>query len=107
LQAKEDGGGTSDFYQKVSEFLACTQLSDVTCWKAELASHFQNQLCPLLPEIPSVLLSDIAALNPDPQAVEKVFAVPNGFYWQTVETDEKYFPTSSTIEACRDRHTEV
>lgn len=41
------------------------------------------------------------------QAVEKVFAVPNGFYWQTVETDEKYFPNSSDIEACRDIDTEV
>lgn len=41
------------------------------------------------------------------QAVEKVFAVPNGFYWQTVESDEKYFPNSSNIEACRDIDTEV
>uniref|UniRef100_A0A8B9DLA1 Dynein axonemal assembly factor 8 n=1 Tax=Anser cygnoides TaxID=8845 RepID=A0A8B9DLA1_ANSCY len=40
-------------------------------------------------------------------AVEKVFAVPNGFYWQTVETDEKYFPNSSNIEACSDIDTEV
>jgi len=39
--------------------------------------------------------------------VEKVFAVPNGFYWQTVETDEEYFPDSSDIEACRDIDTEV
>nr|XP_047917533.1 dynein axonemal assembly factor 8 isoform X7 [Anser cygnoides] len=41
------------------------------------------------------------------KAVEKVFAVPNGFYWQTVETDEKYFPNSSNIEACSDIDTEV
>lgn len=41
------------------------------------------------------------------QAVEKAFAVPNGFYWQTVETDEKYFPNSSNIEACSDTDTEV
>lgn len=41
------------------------------------------------------------------QAVEKVFAVPNGFYWQTVETDEKYFPNGSDMEACRDIDTEV
>ncbi|XP_021266990.1 uncharacterized protein C16orf71 homolog isoform X7 [Numida meleagris] len=34
-------------------------------------------------------------------AAEKVFAVPSGFYWQAVETDEKYFPNSSDIEACR------
>ncbi|KFQ93255.1 hypothetical protein Y956_05267, partial [Nipponia nippon] len=107
LQTKEDLRGTSIFYQKISAFLACTWLPDVIWWRAELANCFQNQLCPLLPEIPSVLLSSITAVNPDPQAVEKVFAVPNGFYWQTTETDEEYFPNSSDIEACRDVDTEV
>ncbi|XP_074696955.1 dynein axonemal assembly factor 8 isoform X2 [Strix aluco] len=107
IKTKEDLQGTSTFYQKISAFLACTWLPDVIWWRAELANHFQNQLCSLLPEIPSVLLSYVTAVNPDPQAVEKVFAVPNGFYWQTVETDEKYFPNSSDIEACRDTDTEV
>ncbi|XP_075021950.1 dynein axonemal assembly factor 8 [Calonectris borealis] len=107
IKTKEDLRGTSIFYQKISAFLACTWLPDVIWWRAELTNRFQNQLCPLLPEIPSVLLSYVTAVNPDPQAVEKVFAVPNGFYWQTVETDEKYFPNSSDIEACRDIDTEV
>ncbi|XP_075371346.1 dynein axonemal assembly factor 8 isoform X1 [Mycteria americana] len=107
IKTKDDLRGTSIFYQKISAFLVCTWLPDVIWWREELANHFQKQLCPLLPEIPSVLLSDITAVNPDPQAVEKVFAVPNGFYWQTVETDEKYFPNSSDIEACRDIDTEV
>ncbi|XP_009982537.1 PREDICTED: uncharacterized protein C16orf71 homolog, partial [Tauraco erythrolophus] len=106
IKTKEDLQGTSIFYQKISAFLACTWLPDVIWWRAELANHFQTQLCPLLPEIPSVLLSYVTAVNPDPQAVEKVFVVPNGFYWQTVETDEKYFPNSSSIEACRDTDTE-
>ncbi|KAM6054412.1 LOW QUALITY PROTEIN: dynein axonemal assembly factor 8 [Chlamydotis macqueenii] len=107
IKTKEDLQGTSIFYQKISAFLACTWLPDVIWWRAELANHFRNQLCPLLPEIPSVLLSYVTAVNPDPQAVEKMFVVPNGFYWQTVETDEKYFPNSSDIEACSDRDTEV
>ncbi|KAM6197249.1 dynein axonemal assembly factor 8 isoform 1-T1 [Sarcoramphus papa] len=107
IKTKDDLHGTSIFYQKISAFLACTWLPDVIWWRAELANRFQNQLCPLLPEIPSVLLSYVTAVNPDPQAVEKVFAVSNGFYWQTVETDEKYFPNSSDIEACRDIDTEV
>ncbi|KAM6077550.1 dynein axonemal assembly factor 8 isoform 2-T2 [Theristicus caerulescens] len=106
-KTKEDLQGTSIFYQKISAFLACTWLPDVIWWREELADRFQNQLCPLLPEIPSVLLSYVTAVNPDPQAVEKVFAEPNGFYWQTIETDEKYFPNSSDIEACRDVDTEV
>ncbi|XP_064886968.1 dynein axonemal assembly factor 8 isoform X6 [Columba livia] len=107
IKTKEDLQGTSIFYQKISAFLACTWLPDVVWWRAELANLFQNQLCPLLPEIPSVLLNCITAVNPDPQAVEKVFVVPNGFHWQTVETDEEYFPHSSDIKACRDTDTEV
>ncbi|XP_038007548.1 uncharacterized protein C16orf71 homolog isoform X4 [Motacilla alba alba] len=99
--------GTSSFYQKVSAFLTSTWLPDLIWWGDELAGHFQNQLCPLLPAIPSVLLSNITAVNPDPQAVEKVFAVPKGFYWQTVESDDKHFPDSSAMEACRDTDTEV
>ncbi|XP_068886355.1 dynein axonemal assembly factor 8, partial [Aphelocoma coerulescens] len=99
--------GTSRFYQKISAFLTSTWLPDLIWWRNELASHFQDQLCLLLPEIPSVLLSNITAVNPDPQAVEKVFAAPKGFYWQTVESDDKRFPDSSAMEACRDTDTEV
>ncbi|XP_053813890.1 dynein axonemal assembly factor 8 isoform X4 [Vidua chalybeata] len=99
--------GKSSFYQKISAFLTSTWLPDLIWWRDELASHFQNQLCPLLPAIPSVLLSDITTVNPDPQAVEKAFAVPKGFYWQTVESDDKHFPDSSAMEACRDTDTEV
>ncbi|KGL84668.1 hypothetical protein N309_05025, partial [Tinamus guttatus] len=107
LQTKEDLQETSTLYQKISAFLSHTQLPDVIWWSAELAHHFQNQPYLLLPEIPSVLLSDVTAVDPDPQAVEKVFAVPAGFYWQTVETAEECFPNSSTIEASRDTDTEV
>ncbi|XP_072791635.1 dynein axonemal assembly factor 8 isoform X1 [Taeniopygia guttata] len=111
-QAQESGTaehlqGTPSFYQKISAFLTSTWLPDLIWWRDELASHFQNQLCPLYPAIPSVLLSNITAVNPDPQAVEKAFAVPKGFYWQTVESDDKHFPDSSAMEACRDTDTEV
>ncbi|XP_058278612.1 dynein axonemal assembly factor 8 [Hirundo rustica] len=105
--AAEHLQGTSRFYQSVSAFLTSTWLPDVIWWRDELASRFQNHLCPLLPGIPSVLLSNITAVNPDPQAVEKAFAVPKGFYWQTVESDDKHFPDSSAMEACRDTDTEV
>ncbi|XP_017923172.2 uncharacterized protein C16orf71 homolog [Manacus vitellinus] len=106
-QNTEDLRGPSVFYQKISAFLASTWLPDVIWWRAELASCFQNQPCPLLHDIPSVLLSNVVAVNPDPQAAEKVFVVPNGFYWQTVESGDKYFPDSSAMEACRDTDTEV
>nr|XP_025036287.1 uncharacterized protein C16orf71 homolog isoform X2 [Pelodiscus sinensis] len=106
-KAKDDLRGTSIFYQQISTYLSHTWLSSVIWWHGELTSHLQSQLYPLLPEIPVVRLSCITAVNPDPKAVEKAFAMPAGFYWQTVETDEKYFPHSSDIGASTDLDTEV
>ncbi|KAM6424570.1 dynein axonemal assembly factor 8 isoform 2-T2 [Liasis olivaceus] len=99
--------GMSLFYQQISTFLTQTSLLDVLWWKGQLCSHLQNQLYPFLPEIPDVHLSYFATLNSDSAAAEKVFAVPAGFYWQTVETDEKYFPSSSGIRESSDVGTEV
>ncbi|XP_074988968.1 dynein axonemal assembly factor 8 isoform X2 [Caretta caretta] len=106
-KAKEALRGTSIFYQQISTYLSHTWLPNVIWWSRELTSRLQNQLYPLLPEIPAVRLNCITALNPDPKAVEKAFAMPAGFYWQTVETDEKYFLNSSDIGASADIDTEV
>ncbi|XP_053899158.1 dynein axonemal assembly factor 8 [Malaclemys terrapin pileata] len=106
-KAKEALRGTSIFYQQISTYLSHTWLPNVIWWSKELTSRLQNQLYPLLPEIPAVRLNCITAINPDPKAVEKAFAMPTGFYWQTVETDEKYFPNSSDIGASADIDTEV
>ncbi|XP_019363117.1 PREDICTED: uncharacterized protein C16orf71 homolog isoform X1 [Gavialis gangeticus] len=106
-KAKEDLEGTSIFYQQISTFLSHTRLPNVIWWEAELTNCLQNQLYSLCPEIPTVGLSCVSTINPDPKAVEKAFAVPAGFYWQTIETDEKYFPSSSDIGTSRDIDTEV
>ncbi|XP_030434468.1 uncharacterized protein C16orf71 homolog isoform X3 [Gopherus evgoodei] len=105
--AKEALRGTTIFYQQMSAYLSHTWLPNVIWWSRELTSRLQNQLYPLLPEIPAVRLNCITSINPDPKAVEKAFAMPTGFYWQTVETDEKYFPDSSDIGASTDIDTEV
>ncbi|XP_050824006.1 dynein axonemal assembly factor 8 isoform X8 [Gopherus flavomarginatus] len=106
-KAKEALRGTTIFYQQMSAYLSHTWLPNVIWWSRELTSRLQNQLYPLLPEIPAVRLNCITTINPDPKAVEKAFAMPAGFYWQTVETDEKYFPDSSDIGASTDIDTEV
>ncbi|XP_061456052.1 dynein axonemal assembly factor 8 isoform X3 [Rhineura floridana] len=92
---------------KISTFLSETYLSDVVWWKMQLDRHLRNQSYPFLPEIPAVRLSHIATINSDSTALEKAFAVPAGFYWQTVETDEKYFPSSSDIGESSEMDTEV
>ncbi|XP_048817901.1 dynein axonemal assembly factor 8 isoform X4 [Lagopus muta] len=67
IKTKEDLQEMSIFYQRISEFLSLIWLPDVTWWRAELCSCFQSHLYPLLPEIPSALLSYIPTVNPDPQ----------------------------------------
>ncbi|XP_053131635.1 dynein axonemal assembly factor 8-like isoform X2 [Hemicordylus capensis] len=106
-QPKEFLQGTSPFYQQVSMFLSHTSLSDAIWWKEGLTSQLQNQPYPLLPEIPAVRLSCVAVIHTDPAAAEKAFAVPAGFYWQTVETDEEYFPSSSGLRERSEMETEV
>ncbi|XP_077172689.1 dynein axonemal assembly factor 8 isoform X2 [Paroedura picta] len=98
---------TSPFYQQTSAYLSRTSLPSVLGWKAELAGRLQDQPCPFLPEIPDVCLSDIAAVDPDPQAAEDACPVPAGFHWQTVETEEKYFAGGSDIRESSDTDTEV
>ncbi|XP_039205834.1 uncharacterized protein C16orf71 homolog isoform X2 [Crotalus tigris] len=99
--------GTSLFYQQISTFLTQTSLLDVLWWKAELCSHLQSQFYPFLLEIPDVHLSYFASVNSDSAVAEKIFATPAGFYWQTVETDEKCFPNGSSIRESNDVGTEV
>nr|XP_038042800.1 uncharacterized protein C16orf71 homolog isoform X7 [Anas platyrhynchos] len=67
IKTEEDLQGISIFYQRITEFLSCTWLPDVIWWRPELVNCFQNQLYPLAPEIPSVLLSCITTVSPDPQ----------------------------------------
>uniref|UniRef100_A0A670JHR1 Dynein axonemal assembly factor 8 n=1 Tax=Podarcis muralis TaxID=64176 RepID=A0A670JHR1_PODMU len=107
LKPKNSLQGMSLFHQQSSVFLSQTSLLDVIWWKAQLDSHMQNQSYPFLPEIPPIHLSHFATLNSDSMALEKVFAVPAGFYWQTVETDEKYFPSGSDIRESSDTDSEV
>ncbi|XP_040430157.1 uncharacterized protein C16orf71 homolog isoform X5 [Cygnus olor] len=67
IKTEDDLQGISIFYQRITEFLSCTWLPDVIWWRPELVNCFQNQLYPLAPEIPSVLLSCITTVSPDPQ----------------------------------------
>ncbi|XP_025050211.1 uncharacterized protein C16orf71 homolog [Alligator sinensis] len=66
-KGKEDLGGTSIFYQQISTFLSHTWLPDVIWWEAELTNCLQDQPYSLLPEIPTVRLSCVSTINPDPK----------------------------------------
>ncbi|XP_069502974.1 dynein axonemal assembly factor 8 [Ambystoma mexicanum] len=106
-KTKEDLRGMSTFYQNVSKYLSHTWLQSITWWRDALNHCLQDQIFPVLPEVPAMRLSSVTTINPDPEAVEKAFASPRGFYWQTVETDEKIcsIGTDQVIDA--DTETEV
>ncbi|XP_068100303.1 dynein axonemal assembly factor 8-like isoform X2 [Hyperolius riggenbachi] len=91
---KDSLRGTSSFYQQMSLFLSHNTLQSATWWTEELLHQLQGQLFPVNLDIPAVRLSSIAVLNPDPEAVDKVFSTSSGFFWQTVETEEKLSPLS-------------
>lgn len=97
LQIAEHLQGTSTFYQKISAFLTSTWLPDVIWWRDELVSHFQNQLWPLLPGIPSVLLSDITAVSPDPQVLYRNAWTAGNFF---IRSSESFFPVLTDILVC-------
>ncbi|XP_040212492.1 uncharacterized protein LOC120943324 [Rana temporaria] len=104
-KGKERLRGTSNFYQQISLYLSHTTLQSVTCWREELSHQLQGQLFTLNVDVPAVRLSSIAVLNPDPEAVYKVFSSSSGFFWQTLETEEKLCPLSLNIPT--DMDTEV
>ncbi|XP_073409597.1 dynein axonemal assembly factor 8-like isoform X2 [Dendrobates tinctorius] len=84
--------GTSNFYLHVSTFLSHHTLQSISSWKEGVIRQLQGRLFPLHLEVPAMRLSSIVMLNPDPQAVEKVFCSPCGFLWKTTDTEEKLSP---------------
>ncbi|XP_078519163.1 dynein axonemal assembly factor 8 isoform X2 [Lissotriton helveticus] len=106
-KTKEDMRGMSTFYQKICKYLSHTLLQNVIWWRGPLIHRLQDHIFPVLPEIPAVRLNSITTINPDPEAVEKAFSSPRGFYWQTIETDEKICSNGTDHGIDADTETEV
>ncbi|KAG8433208.1 hypothetical protein GDO86_017482 [Hymenochirus boettgeri] len=98
-KGKEDLRGTSSFYQQVSLYLSQNTLQSVTWWSDEVTGRLHGKLFPLQLDVPAVRLSSVSTLNPAPEAVEKVFHSNHGFYWQTMETEEKLNPLAPEISS--------
>ncbi|KAM4632486.1 dynein axonemal assembly factor 8-like [Discoglossus pictus] len=97
--------GTSSFYQQISQFLSHNTLQSVAWWSEEVTQRLQGQVFVLPLKVPDVRLSNIATANPAPEAVEKAFSSSCGFFWQTLETEEKLSPLG--LEISTDSDTEV
>ncbi|GFO29899.1 nucleoside diphosphate kinase [Plakobranchus ocellatus] len=104
--------GSSKFGQHLSKFLTVSTLYTVCPWLESLVSVTMKSerpedkaapsflYTPPLPDISTKPLSTFIQINPDPQAARKIFNIPVGFYWQTVDTGEAWH----TGLECRDSH---
>ena len=96
----------SPFQKVLGKFLTTNSLQTVCPWLEDVVSQEiclarVNQspddppafvYCPPLYTINTQPLSTFIQLNPDARAVERVFGVPVGFFWETVETGDECFP---------------
>ncbi|XP_073801052.1 dynein axonemal assembly factor 8 isoform X1 [Danio rerio] len=94
------------FYRRVCKFFAQTSLKTVAFWVPQLNNLLEKQPYPALVHLPSSYLDCFISVNPNPEAVEEIFSVIPGFYWQTLETgDQKCKRTEATsFQHC---HTET
>ncbi|RUS90011.1 hypothetical protein EGW08_002198, partial [Elysia chlorotica] len=104
--------GGSKFSQHLSKFLTVNTLYTVGPWldnlvsvvlkseKPEDKSAAPFHYTPPLPDISTKPLSTFIQINQDPQAARKIFLVPVGFYWQTVDSGD---PWHAGLD-CRDSH---
>jgi len=97
----------SPFQKILSKFLTTNTLQTVCPWledivAQEITSAHDEQCpcdhqssfvyCPPLYTVNTRPLSTFVQPNPDARAVDRVFGVPVGFFWETLETGDECFP---------------
>ncbi|KAG7316913.1 hypothetical protein KOW79_019211 [Hemibagrus wyckioides] len=98
--------GWTSFRQRVSRFLAQTQLRAVSSWLPELNHLLEQQAHPALVSLPSSKLDCFVSINPEKEAVKKVFGTNPGFYWQTLDIQEQICQWAEATTS-QQPHTEV
>ena len=97
---------SSPFRQSVLRFLTKHTLHSVCPWLSNMVSSEvsginkspldgagpnQSTYRPPLPSVTSRPLSTFIQINPDKQAAQKMFGIPLGFFWHTLENEETEF----------------
>ncbi|KAH9504288.1 hypothetical protein Btru_064554 [Bulinus truncatus] len=101
-KGKDENKGCSKFYKFLNNLLLTNTVASVCPWLDMLTPVAVQSdqpeengappyaYSPLLPKISTKPLSTFIQINPDPQAARKMFNIPVGFYWQTVDNDETW-----------------
>ncbi|KAI2666071.1 Dynein axonemal assembly factor 8 [Labeo rohita] len=79
----------SMFYRRVCKFFAQTPLKTVAFWVPQLNHLLEEQAYSTRVHLPSSYLECFISVNPNREAVEQVFSMTPGFYWQTLETENQ------------------
>ncbi|KAK3532728.1 hypothetical protein QTP86_028097, partial [Hemibagrus guttatus] len=98
--------GWTSFRQRVSRFLAQTQLRTVASWLPELNHLLEQQAHSALISLPSSRLDCFVSINSEKETVKKVFGTNPGFYWQTLDIQEQICQWAEAT-ASQQLHTEV
>ncbi|XP_066545119.1 dynein axonemal assembly factor 8 isoform X2 [Amia ocellicauda] len=77
------------FPQRVGRFLSQTALSAVVHWAPQLSWLLSRQAHPPHFRPPATRLDSFVSVNPEKEALEKVFGARLGFYWRTLETEDQ------------------
>ncbi|XP_059203241.1 dynein axonemal assembly factor 8 [Centropristis striata] len=92
------------FYNHVCRFLSETPLSLIACWLPQLMNLLDQQAYASPIHLPSSCLSCFISTTSNKKVIDRTFGPNPGFYWQTVETQERVCKGRETTQ---ELHTEV
>ncbi|XP_026786019.3 dynein axonemal assembly factor 8 isoform X3 [Pangasianodon hypophthalmus] len=98
--------GWTSFHQRVSKFLAQTQLRTVASWLPELNHLLEQQAHPALVSLPSSRLDCFVSISSDKEPAKEAFGTNPGFYWQTLSIQEQICQWAEATTS-QQPHTEV
>ncbi|XP_055867337.1 dynein axonemal assembly factor 8-like isoform X2 [Biomphalaria glabrata] len=101
-KGKDENKGCSKFFKFMNNLLLTNTVATVCPWldmlspvavqsdQPEEGEAPPYTYSPPLPKISTKPLSTFVQINPDSQAAKKIFNIPVGFCWQTVDNDETW-----------------
>ncbi|XP_071326366.1 dynein axonemal assembly factor 8 isoform X2 [Trachinotus anak] len=92
------------FYNHVSRFLSETSLTHIAPWLPELEILLNQQAYMSPVRLPSSCLNCFISATSDKKVIDRTFGLTPGFYWQTMETQER---ACKRRETTQELHTEV
>ncbi|XP_010794527.1 uncharacterized protein isoform X2 [Notothenia coriiceps] len=101
---KRDRDIHTRFYNHVCRFLSETLLTQIAHWLPQLKNVLDQQTYASPIDLPSSCLNCFISTTTDRAVIVRTFSLSPGFYWQTLETQER---VCKGRESAQELHTEV